>query len=114
MSCYLTIDRLKKVIEENYFSKRRSLMELKDKSKRVVIVIDDLHLQGNLKCNVLEFIRTWCTTKGYFDLANGLFKNIKNIATIMAENSDYRKNYCKAEGKEPLNSRFLFYSNTLY
>lgn len=77
-------------------------------------MIDDIHLQGNLKTNVLEFIRTWCVSKGYYDIDKGMFKNVGSFGTIMSENSDYRVNYCKHENKAPVTSRFTFYANTLY
>lgn len=71
-------------------------------------------MQSNLQTNVLEFIRTWSISKGYYDAFNGSFKTIGHFNTAMAENSEYRRTMCKAEGKEPLESRFLFYANTLY
>ena len=48
------------MVEENYVSKRRNLLIPKDKYKKVVLLIDDLHMQGNLKVDILEFVRTWC------------------------------------------------------
>lgn len=62
-------------------------------------MIDDLHLQSNMKVNILEFLRTWCVSKGYYDIKRGFFKNIGEFGTIMAENSEYRNTYCKAEGR---------------
>jgi hypothetical protein len=53
-------------------------------------------------------------SKGYYDIQRGFFKNIGSFGTIMAENSEYRKTYCKFEGTSPLESRFLFYANTIY
>src|SRR4051794_3021999 len=56
MSAYLNLDKLKKVIEDHYISRRRNQMELADKNKKVVLIIDDLHLHSNLKINFLEFL----------------------------------------------------------
>lgn len=114
MSSYLTIDKMKSTIEKHYVARRKNLLEPVDKEKRVVLLIDDLHLQSNIKVNVLEFLRTWCMSKGYYDINKGFFKSIGNFGTIMAENSDYRRNYCKVAGRSPLESRFLFYANSLY
>ena len=90
MSSYLTLDKLKKTVEKNYIAQRRNQLEPIDAKKKVVLLIDDLHLQTNLRLNVLEFIRTWCVSKGYYDIQKGFFKNIGEFATISAENSDYR------------------------
>ena len=114
MSSYLIIQNLKKTIESYYILKRKNLLEPIEKEKRVVLMIDDLHLQANLKLDILEFLRTWCMSKGYYDVQKGYFKNIGNFGTIMAENSEYRKSFCKFSGKEPIESRFLYYSNTIY
>lgn len=43
-------------------------MELADKNKKVILIIDDVHLHSNLKINLLEFLRIWCVSKGYYDL----------------------------------------------
>jgi hypothetical protein len=67
------------------------LYEPKDKEKKIILIIDDLHLQSNLSINVLEFLRTWCISKGYYDVKSGIFKNIGDFGTLMAENSDYRR-----------------------
>ena len=99
MSCYLTLDKLKDEFETHYTAKRRNQLEPTDKTKRVIFIIDDLHLQSNLQINVLEFLRTWCVSKGYYDLKRGFFKNIGDFGTVMAENSDYRVNYCKMPGR---------------
>ena len=56
---------------------------------------------------MLEFIRSWCTCRGYFDVDNGLFKKIGKFGTIMAENSEFRPTSLKTD-------RFLYYSTTLY
>ena len=56
-------------------------------------------MQGNLKVDILEFVRTWCQTKGYFDLKIGMFKQIADFGTVSAENSDYRRTYCKVEDR---------------
>jgi len=68
MSSYVTIDRIKETVEAIYFSKRRNLLEPRDKERPVVLIIDDVHLQSNLNVNILEFIRTWCMSKGYYDI----------------------------------------------
>lgn len=90
MSSYLTLEKLKNEVENHYIPKRRNQLEPADKSKKIVFIIDDLHLQSNLKVNILEFLRTWCVSKGYYDIKRGFFKNIGDFGTIMAENSEYR------------------------
>ena len=100
MSAYLTFERLKSSVESYYQAKRRNLLEPVDKDKKVVLMIDDLHLRDNVNSgDVLEFLRTWCMSKGYYDLGKGFFKNIGQFGVVMAENSEYRKSYCKLEGR---------------
>lgn len=89
MTAYLTMDRLRSKIEEQYISKRKNTLVPADPSKRIVLVIDDIHLQRNLKIEVLEFIRAWSICRGYFDVSAGFFKKVGEFGTIMAENSEY-------------------------
>jgi hypothetical protein len=89
MSAYLTTAKMRKIIEENYVAKRRSHLVPKDPKKKLVLVIDDVHMQRNLKVEVLEYIRTWSILRGYFDMQAGLFKHAEDFSTILAENSEY-------------------------
>jgi hypothetical protein len=107
MTAYLTMERLKQKIEEKYISKRKNTLTPLDPSKRIVLVIDDIHLQRNLKIEVLEFIRAWTICRGYFDVASGYFKKVGDFGTIMAENS----NYIATSGKK---DRFAFHTSTIY
>lgn len=84
MSSYLTLGKLKQVVEKNYVAKRKKVFAPKNDGKKVIIMIDDLHLQSNLKLNVLEFIRTWTQSHGYFDVAAGYFKRIGDFSVVMA------------------------------
>ena len=84
MSAYLSFDRLRKVIEKKYVPKRKKIFTPKNENKKVVIVIDDLHLQSNLSVNIVEFMRTWTRSNGYFDVGAGFFKRITDFAIIMA------------------------------
>lgn len=84
MSSYLSFERLRKVVEKQYVAKRKKIFAPKNEGKKVVIVIDDLHLQGNLKLNIVEFMRTWTQSNGYFDVGAGFFKRIADFAIIMA------------------------------
>ena len=68
MSSYVTIERIKETVESYYLSKRRNLLEPKDKDRSIVLMIDDVHLQTNMNINILEFLRTWCMSKGYYDI----------------------------------------------
>lgn len=115
MSAFVTVKRIQDTVEKLYFNKRRNLLEPRDKSRPIVLLIDDVHLQSNLNVNVMEFIRTWCMSKGYYDMEEGFFKGVGHFTTVCAENSDYRKSeQTKFPGRSPVSSRFLFYSNTLY
>ena len=76
MSAYMTLDRLRTKIEEKYMSKRKNTLIPRDSNKRVVLVIDDVHLQKNLHVEILEFIRSWSICRGYFDIKAGFFKKI--------------------------------------
>lgn len=78
-----------------------------DPNKRIVLVIDDIHLQRNLKVEVLEFIRAWTICRGYFDVAAGFFKKVGEFGTIMAENSEYQATTKKTD-------RFAFQTTTIY
>ena len=89
MTAYLTQDRLKQKIEEKYVQKRKNTLKPADPEKRIVLVIDDIHLQRNLKIEVLEFIRAWTICRGYFDIRAGFFKKVGEFGMVMAENSEY-------------------------
>ena len=107
MSAYLTLDKLRHMIETKYDSKRKNMMVPKDPKKKILLVIDDIHMQRNLKIEVLEFLRSWTICRGYFDVNAGYFKNIGEFGTIMAENSEFQ-----ATSKK--NERFAFHTATLY
>lgn len=68
MSTFMSTRELKKKVESYYVVKRKSKLEPKDKNKRVIIVIDDLHLHDNYRDNLVDFIRTWTASHGYFDM----------------------------------------------
>jgi hypothetical protein len=114
MSSYLTFERLKKTVEKLYVAKRKKVFAPRNERKKVIIMIDDLHLQGNLKLNLIEFMRTWTQSSGYFDVGAGFFKWIADFSVVMAQNSSYRVSKCKLEGREALSNRFLYYTNTQY
>ena len=107
MTAYLTIDRLRTIIETKYDSKRKNTLIPKDPKKKVVVVIDDIHMQRNLKVEVLEFIRSWSICRGYFDVKSGYFKRVADFGTLTAENSEFQATSKKQE-------RFNFMTNTLY
>ena len=114
MSSYLSFESLRKVIEKQYVAKRKKIFSPKNENKKIIIMIDDLHLQSNLNINIVEFMRTWTQSNGYFDVGAGFFKRIGDFSIIMAQNSSYRVDKCKLEGRQPLKNRFLFYTNTQY
>lgn len=87
MSAYLSFERLRKVVESKYVARRKKRFEPRDENKKVAIVIDDVHLQSNLRLNLIEFIRTWTQSDGYFDVGAGYFKYIKDFCVVMAQNS---------------------------
>jgi len=95
MTSYLTLEVLKAKIESNYTAKRKNTLIPKDSNKRTLLVIDDVHLQRNLKVEVLEFLRSWCICRGYFDVPDGFFKRIGEFGSIMAENSDFQSTATK-------------------
>ena len=74
MSAYLTLERFRERVEENYTYNRHDTLIPKDPSKRLLFVIDDVHLQRNLEVDLLEFLRAWCVCGGYFDVPRGCFK----------------------------------------
>ena len=84
MSAYLSFERLRKVVESRYVTYRKKKYVPRDENKKVVIMIDDVHLQGNLKHNVIEFVRSWTQAEGYFDVSAGYFKRVGDFAVIMA------------------------------
>ena len=91
MSAYVTIDRIKENVEGLYYSKRRNLLEPKDTDRPIVLIVEDVHLQPNYTVNVLEFLRTWCMSKGYYDIGQGFFKGVTNFVTVATENTEYRR-----------------------
>ena len=84
MSSYLSFDRLRTVVEKKYVAKRKKIFTPKDENKKIVIMIDDVHLQSNMNINIVEFMRTWTQSNGYFDVAAGYFKRIADFSIIMA------------------------------
>ena len=84
MSAYLSFDRVRQVVESYYVAKRKKAYVPKNENKKIIIMIDDLHMQSNLKVNLIEYIRTWTTAGGYFDVSAGYFKRITDFAVIMA------------------------------
>ena len=44
MTTYLTLDRLREKVEENYNYKRQNLLVPNEPGKRLLFVIDDIHL----------------------------------------------------------------------
>ena len=48
----------------------------KDPNQKILLVIDDIHMQRNLKVEVLEFLRSWSIVRGYFDVPAGYFKKV--------------------------------------
>lgn len=112
MSSHLSIDRLRINIEKLYVAKRKKIFVPKNSDKKIIIMIDDLHLQSNMNLNVVEFMRTWTQSNGYFDVGAGFFKRITDFSVVMAQNSNYRVEKCKVKGRKPLDNRMLFYTNT--
>jgi len=107
ISAYLTIERFVEKLEENYIYKRQTVLVPKDPSKKILFIIDDIHLVKNLQLDLLEYFRSWCLNKGYYDTQNGYFKNIGQFGTIMAENIKYKPTTSKTD-------RFMFYVNSIY
>ena len=107
MSAYLTLQRLRTKIEECYTCKRKNTLVPRDAKQKVLLVIDDIHMQRNLKVEVLEFIRSWSISRGYFDVPAGYFKKVGEFGTVLAENSEFVATSKKQE-------RFLFSTTTLY
>lgn len=95
MSSHLSIDKLRGNIEKLYTAKRKKIFIPKNNDKKIIIMIDDLHLQSNMKLNVVEFLRTWTGSNGYFDVGAGFFKRIADFSVVMAQNSNYRVDKCK-------------------
>lgn len=107
MSAYLTLDLFKNKVEDNYRKKRESALVPRDPSKQILLIIDDIHLQKNLKVELLEFIRSWCFCRGYFSVDQGSFKKIADFGCIMAENYNFVPTTKKKD-------RFLYYATTMY
>lgn len=114
MSGYLSFEQLRKVVESRYMAKRKKKYTPKNELKKILIVIDDIHLQSNIKLNILEYFRTWTQSNGYFDVGAGFFKQISDFSILMAQNSTYRIEKCQQAGRQPLKNRFLYYTNTQY
>jgi hypothetical protein len=90
MTAYLTLELFKTRVEESYRKKRESSLVPKDSSKQILLVIDDVHMQGNLKVEILEFIRCWCFNRGYFSVQKNHFKKIADFGCIIAQNSSFK------------------------
>jgi hypothetical protein len=55
MSGYLSFEMLRKVVESKYVAKRKKKFTPRNEFKKILIVIDDIHLQSNIKLNILEY-----------------------------------------------------------
>ena len=107
MSAYLTLQKLRNKVEECYHFKRKNTLVPKNPKEKILLSIDDVHMQRNLKVEVLEFIRSWSICRGYFDVKAGFFKKVGEFGTVLAENSEFVATSKKQE-------RFLFSTTTLY
>lgn len=62
----------------------------KDPSRQILLIIDDVHLQKNLYVELLEFLRSWSFSRGYFSVEKNTFKKVADFGCIVAENSMFR------------------------
>ena len=53
-------------------------------------MIDDLHLSANFtRTNLSEFLRSWSTIAGYYDINLPGFKQIKDFSLLISANTSY-------------------------
>ena len=107
MTSYLTLETFRAKVELNYRKKRESTLIPRDSNKQILLIIDDVHLQKNLKVELLEFVRAWSFCKGYYSIQKQTFKKVKGFGVIMAENINFESTSTKSD-------RFLSHATTMY
>ena len=66
MSCYMTLPKLKSEI-------RNFAGGVNRKSDDTLILIDDLHLQSNIKVDILDYLRMWSKNRGHYNIKEKSF-----------------------------------------
>ena len=118
LSAHLTLARLRTHVESFYQSKAKNTLYPRD-WKHNLLLIDDVHLHSNLEgLHLLEFLRMWSQTKGYFDPDHGAFKRVPELRMFFAANDSYRRKLAALPGRHRLRSftdeRFLYGFHTVY
>lgn len=107
VSAFVSTAKIRQIIEDHYIPQRRNWLVPKDDKKRLVLVIDDVHMLRNIKVELLEYLRSWAIIGGYYDVQAGYFKRVEDFTTIMAENIDFVSTAKKTQ-------RFMSLTTTLY
>ena len=101
-SGWLHINTLREFIETYYDGRRKNILTPKG-WKKMVFIVDDLHLAHKVNPQLLEFLRIWNNTKTYFDTANMVLKSVVDFRLLLT----YRPDYLSRSGSTKDNSSGL-------
>lgn len=116
MSCYMTLPLLKSQIGSFAGGVKR-------KDQDSLILIDDLHLQSNLKIDVLEYLRMWIKNRGHYNIQSKSFDSLSNLRTIMtfdlkyildSSQSSSSSTNSKCSNIDISANRYTYYCHSLY
>jgi hypothetical protein len=108
MTSYLTLPNLKSEIS-NFAG------GVKKKNDDSIILIDDLHLQSNLKVDVLEYLRMWVKNRGHYNVASKSFDSLSTLKTLMTFDIKYGLQSLKQlKNIDITENRYTYYSHQIY
>lgn len=108
MTCYMTLQKLK--TEISGFAGG-----IKKKDEDSLILIDDLHLQSNLKVDILEYLRMWTKTGGHYNINSKSFDSLSNLRALMTFDLKYGLNSQKSVSNIDISTnRFTYYCHSVY
>ena len=102
-----TIEKSRKVFEQFYKTSENRFILTPIDSYKPLFIIDDLHLEENVKTSFSEFFRMWDTYGGYYHLENGYFANVEELRLLCASNPQVKRSKSHSD-------RLTYYTNTIY
>jgi energy-coupling factor transporter ATP-binding protein EcfA2 len=108
MSCYMTLPKLKSEITNFAGGVNR-------KHDDAIILIDDLHLQSNIKVDILDYLRMWSKNRGHYNVEEKSFDSLCNLKTIMTFDLKYGIQSMKTmKNIDITQNRYTYYSHSIY
>ena len=108
MSSYITLPHLKTELS-NFAG---GVMK---KNDDCIIFVDDLHLQSNLKVDILEYFRMWTKNRGHYNVKSKTFDSLSNLKTVMTFDIKYGLQSSKLlKNIDISQNRYTYYSHSVY